>query len=579
MNKLNYFCMIFFFNHILKSEEIGSDINFNIDLIINGNLIVNNTIYLEGPAIFKGQKIELLNNFIIENNEFSNIIFDKNSILQFIEINKFNGIMPLYLIIDNTNNQVFYTDTFNTNVTIDNIIVNNIINNTPNNLIIGNANDTIEIGNSYNNIFFNDILSVNNITSDNENIIINGPINFFNDLNTNNILFNQSNIFIGSNNLINSISINCNNSCNINETIEIHENCQIGNEDLTNNININGTIESKSLTLGSENNYIKTIENLEIIDNPYYYLIKDNDNALYKSINFKFITQNEIINDDLKIKKIVCYNTLTFNTDTMDFISDNINIVLPNTHRKGPFMNLYSNSKFNINHIEANNALSEYRLLSIFSNNIYINPINTNASIVISSFFKSIINDNTGYIIPEIKFNFQNYYFKNVKLNNESQFNIYLNTINNSINTNNNNTTERKNLIFPSNIPILFTYNYKNSYRMKNNDICPKNNKKITHFGFIAEELNKLNIPLLIKYDENNNIYDYNEKILWNILEDKIEEYKNNLINIEKIQENIINYNNNLMMKIKEIQKIINIKKKIYQKIEEYVNKLNKESV
>jgi hypothetical protein len=549
-----------------------ADITFNQDLIFNEDITVQNNINLYGPLEITNTN-QTIKNFIIANSDSnSKVIFEANSNLHLPTIDYFTGTNPLYLIINMDTKQIYTTSILQSNFNINELIVSNIISNTYQDLIIGNKNNNIFIGTGENKIIFaKNLIAKNKITSNYENIIINDEIFFSNNLTANTINATNADITINQNIPNTSTTINCQNFT-INEPLQIYNNCTIGNNDLEDTIIINEDILTQNIIFGTGSNPILIINGLPIINNPESYLINNIDNT----ISILDITENgrpimtvdSITNDNLSINKIIGnpdYANIIFKAPLINIKVDSL--ILPKSTPSFPIKNIYSNSTLSINGALRGGVGTDNQI-KIYTPIANIVP---KKKIEFLIFFESI--NKSGFTINNTIFNGKNYFFKNLLNNSSTVKNICIDInqtlVYSDIPSININKDVKSNLLSP----ISFTYN--DYYKIENNDLCRKTKKKIVHFGFIAEDLAKLEIPNILKFDSDGNIYDYDTNILWDIFDTKLTDYQNFLLQSHILLEQIINYNNNLALDIKKREKKINTKTKIYEKLKNYIENAN----
>jgi hypothetical protein len=573
MKHNNYYICIFL---ISLCHNYSNVITFNEDVTCNGNIIIEGDMIANGPIIINGDLCKIIDTINISSRTNAIITFNEGSLIQITNPLTYEGNNPTYLVLDKNNNQLYSTNNINTDlVTIASLTVDNIESPAGSNLNIGSPTDIITIGNSNNQCLFNDVLDINSpmISENNQPVSIKGNISFVNSLQADAISCNNGSVLFGSNTDTLPI-IFTTKTFSMNEPIQSLNDINIGSNDGSSSIKINGQIITENIIFGSPENNVISINGLPIITNQKdiqsYIAIKDNEVYQIKNTFQNTTVTDYSINEPLAITYISSYSNIVFTNltnsyanSTFTIFTNDINITTRN--QKPLFDHLTSTSKVIVNKpapsatsfksITCNIScisMTIYQLLSYTDNTpidtiVFTFPIYTFTGIITTPLKNSLwrlglTSDNC--LVGKTLKNYINVKLQSKILENNAYLNI-----------------------------IPKKYIYKDSYQMYNNDICPKTKKKIIHYGFITEELATLNIPELITYDKNNEAYNYDSIILWDIL--------NSVIDLFKIKLNIINdklfildqYTIKLEKYISKINQTIKKKQKCIKEIKNHMQK------
>jgi hypothetical protein len=532
------------YSSFIAAEDDVYNVVFDDDVIIKNNLIVN-TINVPQAVTITGNILKVTGNVTISGN--GNITLTASPGIYFNNLE--NKELVYYLVLDK-NNILGYTPQSPENLPIQNLNTNTIESEPQNNLVIGkDDNDQVTINSQT--VEFSQNLNCDTI-SFNQPVEINSEIHFLNETTVNQDLTVTGGNLILENKSDNNITINCN-QFNSSIPINTYGSTTIGNPDLSSIITLNNLVGN--ITIGSKENPITSFGKLETSENPAYYLVADNSGIVkqYDATKPYIITQDSYTNDTISVNNIESANQINFNTDILSITTDNIAFQ-------------YSRQNIRTDLIINDQECTAERYLAPSGCNINTAEIQPNLSFEIENlyFFSKKLSQ-----LSICTLSFSHYYLKNIPVI------IPLDAIPLTIELptgqltfkKTNNTVKYKNTEKTLN-PITFFY--KDSYKIKNNDMCYKNNSKIEHFGFIAEDMEHFGIENLVIRDNQNKIIDYNNQVLMKIIEEKImrsqqyyekifEKYnlfKKNVENIRHentIRKNIINQKKKLIILLQNI--------------------------
>lgn len=489
------------YSSLIVSADDPYNVIFNNDVIIENNLIVNN-IKSDQPINVTGNILDISGQVTISGN--SNVTLTASPAIYLN--NLASKELVYYLVLDN-NNTLGYTTQSPKDNFINNVNTNTIESESHHDLVIGNTdNDQVNINSQT--VQFSENLNCDTI-SFNQPVEINTEIHFLNPITVNeNITVTGGNIILEKKNE-NSIAINCN-QFNTSLRINSYGNITLGNSDLSSVITINNLLGD--ITIGSQEHPITILSGLQETDTPIYYLVADNSGTVkkYDAQRPYIISQDSYTTDTISVNTIESANKINFNTYLLSITTDNLTIDCTPEEASFPKIIINTQECF---------AETLTNLEAIFINDAEIQP-NLLFKINYLILFSRKLPD-----LTSSTFSFSHYYLKNIPVINPLNANpltielstgqLTLQKINNTVKYRN---TE-KNLN-----PVEF--NYKDNYNMKNNDICYKSHLKIKHFGFIAEEMEALEIEDLIIKDSNNKTIDYNNDVLEAIIIEKINLYR-----------------------------------------------------
>lgn len=488
------------YSSFIIADDGPSNIVFNDDVIIENNLMVNN-LTTNQPSTINGNTCDVSGDVTISGNGNLTLIPSPSIYINNLQ----NKELIYYLVLDN-NNILGYT----TQSPADNPIMNlntNSIQSEPNReLVIESGIDHINMNGE--NIQFSKNLTCN-ILSFNQPVEINTEIHFLDDVTVNEDMNLTGGTIILENKNTNNITINCN-QFNTSLPINSYGNITLGNSDLSSVITVNNLLGD--ITIGSQENPITILSGLQETDTPIYYLVANSSGTVKKYDAQKpyIISQDSYTTDTISVNTIESANQINFNTDLLSITTDNVTIDYTSVLGQFPKIIINTQECF---------AETLTNMESIFINDAEIQP-NLLFKINYLILFSRKLPD-----LTSSTFSFSHYYLKNIPVINPLNANrltIELSTGQLTLQKINN-TLQYKNTEKKLN-PVVF--NYKDNYTMKNNDICYKSHLKIKHFGFIAEEMEALEIEDLIIKDSNNKTIDYNNNVLEAIIIEKINLYR-----------------------------------------------------
>lgn len=488
------------YSSFIIAEDGPSNIVFNDDVIIENNLMVNN-LTTNQPSTINGNTCDVSGDVTISGN--GNITLTASPGIYFNNLQ--SKELVYYLVLDK-DNKLGYTTQSPEDSPIMNLNTNSIESEPNHDLIIESATNQINInGNA---VQFSQALNCDTI-SFNQPVEINTELHF---LDT--VTVKQDINITGGNTILenkngNSITINCN-QFNTSLPINSYGNITLGNSDLSSVITVNNLLGD--ITIGSQENPITILSGLQETDTPIYYLVANSSGTVKKYDAQKpyVIAQDSYTTDTISVNTIESTNQINFNTDLLSITTDNVTIDYTSVLGQFPKIIINTQECF---------AETLTNMESIFINDAEIQP-NLLFKINYLILFSRKLPD-----LTSSTFSFSHYYLKNIPVINPLNANrltIELSTGQLTLQKINN-TLQYKNTEKKLN-PVVF--NYKDNYTMKNNDICYKSHLKIKHFGFIAEEMEALEIEDLIIKDSNNKTIDYNNNVLEAIIIEKINLYR-----------------------------------------------------
>lgn len=533
---------------IFSSIISQNDTILSSDIIVN-NLIVNN-VEMDGAQI-NAENCEIGGSAIFD--LINSITFVASPEIYFNDVNISDDFLYL-LVLDKDSNQLKFTK----NKKINNLVLNtNLIESEDNTALnIGLITDKVNI--NAQTVQFANQLNCNDINF-NTPININSECHFLSDLTVNSDLVINRGIvtFENSNKITDPISIKCT-TLSTADPISLFGTMIISNENNDNNITI-GTLTG-NVIIGSKEFPINTINGLPVITNPIYYLVSDNDGTVkkYEIAKYSYIVQQDAYTNSILNASSIKGGDSIHITSTNTFLIKANNIKMALT--KIVYINMLDGqSCFASNGILLFNGLDAKNLTVNVNNTLNVDCITPIGG---------------KYPMAGMVFDFYNYFFYNMPLMSDlSNISLYIEP--SGLLTKKNvsgvelKDIDKKNIIKKLD-PVIFTY--KEEYQMNNNDMCYKNNSKINHFGFLAEDLEQFEIENLIIKHHNQKIVDYNNEILMEIMLEKlnfsefqyqflIKKYSELENKVKKLKEknntkkNIINQKKNL---IKLIQTTLN---------------------